>query len=256
MRPPTALVLAATIALATPALYAHTRLDSPNGGEVLRIGSKFTIQWTELVPHRVMNWDLYYSLTGANGPWFPLALDLPPASRSYEWVVQTNSAVLTTHVRVRVVQDMNTYTYEDISDGDLTIMPSMSADTAAVSLSKGGTQTMTIDAGNTLGGAFYAVLGTASGTTPGLTYEGFPLALNPDGYFLQTIGLPNTAPLSMSAGTLDASGRVKLQFSLPPGLPPGLQGLVLHHAALVGTFQTVTLTVELASNPVSVQLGS
>ena len=116
---------AASLAIAKPA-SAHVVLDLPNGGEELVVGSIYTIQWHIVTAHILQNWDLWYSTTGAAGPWIPIATNLPPGSgaagsvHTYDWEIPV---ALSDQVRVRVRMD-NLYTdYEDISNNNLSIIP-------------------------------------------------------------------------------------------------------------------------------------
>jgi hypothetical protein len=106
---------------------------------------------------------------------------------------------------------------------------------AQVSLATGGTQTLSIDFGPAYAGRKYAVLGSASGFNPGLKLQGHPIPLNLDSYTLLTLQNPNSLLLMNSFGTLGPAGTAQTIFGLPPGLPPALAGLVLHHAALAAS---------------------
>lgn len=247
------LTFSAATLVSAGSLSAHCQLDSPNGGEVLRIGSTFTIEWTETASHNVVNWDLYYSTTGSSGPWIPIVLNLPPASRSYAWNVQIPPATASTTVRVKVVQDMLSFFYDDISDQNLSIVPSLTTNKPTLSLSAGGTQRLTVDVGSSNAGLPYLVVGSYTGTSPGVTLGGVPIPVNVDSYFFSTITGPNVGPLLNSLGTLSANGRATAQFVLPPGLPPGLAGLQLHHAVIVFTS---TPTITMATNPVGLSFGT
>ena len=76
------------------------------------------------VDNCILNWDLWYSVTGPGGPWIEIAADLPPGDISagsihtYDWTVP---GLESNQVRVRVRQDNDGTDYEDVSDGDLTI---------------------------------------------------------------------------------------------------------------------------------------
>ncbi len=113
------------LALASPSL-AHIQLLAPNGGEMLQPGTQFTIQWKILVPHGQQDWDIWYSNSGPNGPWIPVAMDLPPGDtsnnslHSYIWTVPNDPS---TEVRVRVRMDNVGTDYYDISDDNLSILP-------------------------------------------------------------------------------------------------------------------------------------
>ncbi|MCH8027440.1 MAG: thrombospondin type 3 repeat-containing protein [candidate division Zixibacteria bacterium] len=103
----------------------HVTLSDPNGGETLEVGSTYTIRWSIAISHNLQNWDLWYSTTGAGGPWLVIAMNLPAGSQSvgsihtYDWAVPDNQS---NQVRVRVRMDNSGTDYEDISNGNLTII--------------------------------------------------------------------------------------------------------------------------------------
>ena len=109
---------------ASPVL-GHVQLNYPNGGEQLEVGSVVTVEWQILISHSLLNWDLWYSTTGSNGPWIVVAVDLPPGSGSvgsihtYEWTIPDT---LTSQGRVRVLMDNTGTDYEDISNADFSIL--------------------------------------------------------------------------------------------------------------------------------------
>ena len=131
----------------------------------------------------------------------------------------------------------------------------LTADTDTLSLSTGGVQRFTLEAGVEHGLLAYLLLGTLAGTEPGLPIDGLLLPLNPDSYTTAALLAPNTAPLASSLGTLDAQGVACASFTLPPGLPPGLSGLTLHHAFVVIELLPTLLQVVLASNAVPLTLA-
>ena len=92
---------------------------------------------------------------------------------------------------------------------------------------------LTFETGAPLSGSFYLVLGTLSGTSPGLPWEGFLLPLNVDAYTFLTLTGPNQGSFMNTFGVLDANGSGAADIVLPPGSAPGLAGLTLHHAAVV-----------------------
>lgn len=103
---------------------AHVVLLAPNGGEILQSGSTYMIRWQILVQHNTQGWDLWYSVSGPNGPWVSIASNLPPgntnmgAMQAYQWTVPFAPS---TTVRVRVRQNNARVSYNDVSDSDLTI---------------------------------------------------------------------------------------------------------------------------------------
>ena len=120
------IALVVSYLLSSPA-SAHVTLDAPNGGEELEVGSSYTIEWHILIAHDLLNWDLWYSITGPNGPWIDIAMNLSPGNgavgsvHTYEWVIPD---AVSDQVRVRVRMD-NYFDsdYYDISNGDLSIIP-------------------------------------------------------------------------------------------------------------------------------------
>ena len=110
----------AAVLLPLTASWAHVALDSPNGGETLDIGSTFTIRWHPSIQHDTVNWDLWYSTEGSNGPWEVISLDLPlgnPSAgspHSYQWLVGPDLGNANAWVRVR--QDNTDQDYFDVSD--------------------------------------------------------------------------------------------------------------------------------------------
>ncbi len=109
--------------LAAPS-EGHVILDDPNGGEVLQVGSQFTITWRIQISHNLQNWDLWYSTTGAGGPWINIAQNLPAGSgavnsvHTFNWTIPDAPS---TQVRVRVRMDNSATDYLDISNANLTI---------------------------------------------------------------------------------------------------------------------------------------
>lgn len=94
---------------------------------------------------------------------------------------------------------------------------------------------------------YYFLLGSASGTNPGVAFDGVLLPLNPDEYF-DIIGNQVNGPIFINTfGTLSATAGGSAALSMPGGLSPTLVGLTLDHAYLVlsTSFQI------LASSPVA-----
>ena len=115
---------AAALVMANPA-RAHVRLDLPNGGEELEVGSIYTVEWTILIQHNQLNWDLWYSTTGAFGPWTVIAENLPPGSFSvgsvhtYDWTIPDDPD---DSVWVRVRMDNSGTDYYDVSNAPFSIV--------------------------------------------------------------------------------------------------------------------------------------
>lgn len=106
-------------------------------------------------------------------------------------------------------------------------------DTAAVSLFFGGTATLSFDAGAAHAGETYLVLGSNTGTAPGINGRGLHLDLNPGPYFQLTLNNPTNPLFGGFRGTLDSQGRASATVQFPAGSNPALLGNVLGHAVAV-----------------------
>jgi hypothetical protein len=82
----------------------------------------------------------------------------------------------------------------------------------AVSVIAHQRQVLRLNAGPANAGRQYILLGSLSGTSPGTTFMGVHVPLNPDSYFNFTVNNPNSSILPGSMGTLDATGRATAAF--------------------------------------------
>ena len=114
-----------------------------------------------------------------------------------------------------------------------TAFPSLSASPAALSVGAGGVQALALGSCEQHAGWLYVVVGSLSGTAPGLALGAVTLPLNPDPYLLYTATHAGAAPLAGGLGTLDAGAAAHASFVLPAGAFPGLAGLAAHHAYVV-----------------------
>ena len=128
---------------------------------------------------------------------------------------------------------------------------SMTGKPDGVSLAAGGTHDMYLDAGPLSGNNLYLVLGTVSGTTPGIPVGAFTLPLTFDGYLNFTLLNANSGVLQNTLGFLDANGRAAAALNVSAGTNPGLAGTNVDHAfiafdlALIPTFVSEATRVQL-----------
>ncbi len=115
----------------------------------------------------------------------------------------------------------------------------LAQDVSALSASAGGVQTLKLHEPGSAGMSYW-VLGSASGTAPGLPVGSVLLPLNPDAYFTFTINHPNGPILSSSLGTLDPAGDAVCQLNVPAGAPIASLPVTLNHAFVVVDFATAT----------------
>ncbi len=241
--------------MAPVAALAHVHLDTPNGGESYRPGQKVTVTWHQIVNHGTTSFILEYSLTGPNGPWIAVDLSIAPGNinagtvHTYLWTVPQ---VIDSSIWMRIHQVNPGTDYYDTSDNSFEIKNALSGDVSTVSISAGGSQVLTVDAGLSMGGQIFTVLGNFTGTAPGIPYQGFLIPLNQDFYFDQTVLLPNFPPLANSLGALSGTGTTQTIFTLGAGvLNPSNAGIVLNHAGIV---VDTSFQVLLVSNPVPLTL--
>ena len=79
-------------------------------------------------------------------------------------------------------------------------------------------------------GHSYWILGSASGTEPGVGFAGYTLSLVPDAYWSTTLLLANQGPFDQTLGVLDAAGDAQASICITGPLDPAFAGTTLHHA--------------------------
>ena len=110
--------------------------------------------------------------------------------------------------------------------------PSLTADVDTISIARGGVQTLRIDAGEQYAGYDYFVVGSMTGSAPGISLGAVAIPLNAGPYFNFLVGNPNTLVVP-SLGRLDAQGRSEARLRIPAGLAQLEPGLEFHHAYVV-----------------------
>lgn len=120
-----------------------------------------------------------------------------------------------------------------VQDLTITVAPPLTVDAANISLSAGGTANFSLDAGAANAGRIHLMLGSVTGTSPGLPVGGLTIPLVLDGYTNYTLANPTSPPLSGGFGVLDGSGTGAASFTLPAASDPALAGITLHHAYIL-----------------------
>ncbi|MEZ5988897.1 MAG: hypothetical protein R3F30_07195 [Planctomycetota bacterium] len=123
----------------------------------------------------------------------------------------------------------------DFFDVSYPATATMTADRAGVSAASGGAIGLAIDKGKASAGQVYLVLGSLSGSTPGIKLPGGKtLPLNFDPLFDLMVQLPGAAGLFPgTVGLLDASGQAKAQVLMPGTVLTPIQGGALRFAAVL-----------------------
>jgi hypothetical protein len=122
-------------------------------------------------------------------------------------------------------------------------------DVPAISAATGGTANITLNPGPLYQNEPYRILGSISGTSPGLDFNGVNVPLNFDFFMLITVLDANSPALPGFVGTLDATGSATAALVAGP-LPPSAVGLQMDFAAFV----KVGSAVRWASNPTHLEI--
>lgn len=143
-------------------------------------------------------------------------------------------------------------TFQELDGGfPNTVTASLGTIGAGISIATGGTQELRLAAGAARAGHVYLLLGSISGTSPGVPLDSFVMPLNFDIYTSLTLNTPNSSFLPGSLGFLDANGRASAAFTLPPAVPVA-GPLDVHHAFF--TLDLATFAVSFTSNAALVRL--
>lgn len=193
---------------------------------------------------------LHRGAAGQNGP---ILASLAPAGASWlGFSINMLDADLVELARGGLYIDVHTAAQPAGALRDQLRPGALNSESPALSVTNGGKLAFTINAGPTFGGQAYWLLGSTSGTQPGLAVSGLPLLLNPDSYFFATLNSPNVPPLSNSFSFLGATGQGKAFFTLPPGSPSALIGVTGYHAlAVVDLFAGPKLVLTSNSVPLT-----
>ena len=129
----------------------------------------------------------------------------------------------------------------------------LTVDRDTLSLSAGGTARFGLFPPLGQGGDLHFLLGSASGSTPGVPLDGLLVPLVFDFYTNLTLTSANQPPLLGGVGFYDGFRTARAEFTLPPGALPSAAGLTLTHAYLGVTLAPVPV-VSYVSNPVELLL--
>ena len=127
---------------------------------------------------------------------------------------------------------------------------SLTSDKTSISASTGGRVIFSLDAGQTNAKRNYWLLGSASGTSPGLRLRGglVTLPLNPDRYMQRALLQANGPGFLNFHSRLDRSGRARATLNTLGPLPASMVGVQFHYAYLLSS------PFDYVSNPVPVEI--
>ena len=131
-------------------------------------------------------------------------------------------------------------------------MGGLSVSHGSVSVSLGGKQDLFVRAGSTHAKKLYLILGSMTGTSPGIAFGKVNLPLVSDAYFGLTASAPNTW-IANSLGILDGEGRATGSITLAPKQHTAFQGRTLYHAVLA--IDLFPFSIDWASNSAALKLN-
>ena len=196
-----------------------------------------------------INFYLVNSHNGGPSSWTMFTVDIGAAAASYG-LTMGNTFV------IRFSQyDNSPLTSDGICIDDVKVdraeVPSLSCDVTGISASAGGVALFTLDAGTAYAGREYLLLGTASGTAPGISLPGGAiLPLNPGFFFHCVRTHVNNANFVHFNGTLDAVGGAFARMDSRGPINPALVGKHLDFAyTTVGPYDFQSETVGIDITP-------
>ena len=209
--------------------YAHVALDSPNGGEMLEAGSVTQIVWHDSVNHGPATYDLWYSISGPEGPWIVIDGGLERSgstNETFDWVVPDTPS---DQVRIQVLQNNSQdEDYTDKSDSDLAIFKS--AEALQVVLDAERDATIYEDGGgtNANGSGIYLFTGRAESQNNSFERRAllaFPIAeMIPEGSTITSVSLDLTVSKTRSGAQTVGLHRLLEDWSEGPSDPSGQEG--------------------------------
>jgi plastocyanin len=217
------------LTLLTAQVHAHVALDSPNGGEVLETGSVAQIVWHDTVNHGPATYDLWYSISGPEGPWIIIDSGLERSestNTTYDWVVPDTPS---DQVRLQVLQDnFGGQDYTDISDSDLAIVKSSTGLQVVLEAERDATIYEDGNGTNANGSGIYLFTGRAEAQNASAERRGllvFPITdAIPEGSTITSASLDLTMSRTRSGGQTVGLHRLLEDWSEGPSDPTGQEG--------------------------------
>ncbi len=102
-----------------------------------------------------------------------------------------------------------------------------------VSVNEGGWQHFELNAGPENANRWYLILGSLSGTQPGIILGDFLIPLQYDFYTDFTLTMPNAGLIRDQLARLDEAGQATADFYLPPRVALDFIGMTMNHVYVV-----------------------
>ena len=193
---------------------------------------------TRVTPRRLQNFEV---IPGAAYRWG--AEDIDTGLEISSGTIRADADGLLTSAALQVTPIGTRVTFEK----------SLVADVATLSVSAGGVQSYDLALGSDLAGKLTWMLGSLTGTSPGIPVDGMVLPLAFDAYTQSLLSAPGSALLAPAIQPLAGDGRAISALTLPAGLSSSLIGQQFHHAFAVLDMPGSQAVIEV-SHPVTVEL--
>ena len=208
---------------------AHVALDSPNGGETLEAGSVAQIVWHDTVNHGPATYDLWYSISGREGPWIVIDSGLErsgSANETFDWVVPDTPS---DQVRIQVLQNNSQdEDYTDISDSDSAIVNASTVLQVVLDAERDATIYEDDGGTNANGSGVYLFTGRAESQNNSFERRAllvFPITEDiPAGSTITSVSLALTMSRTISGAQTVGLHRLLEDWSEGPSDPPGQEG--------------------------------
>ena len=217
------------LAVLTGQAHAHVALDFPNGGEVLEAGSVAQIVWHDSVNHGPATYDLWYSISGPEGPWIVIDSGIERSgdgNTTHDWVVPDTPS---NRVRLQVLQNNSQdEDYSDISDADLAIVGSSTTLQVVLDPERDATIYEEGNGNVANGSGSYLITGrteSQNGSAERRALLAFPISdAVPQGSIIASVSLELTMSRTISGAQSVSLHRLLEDWSEGPSDPPGQEG--------------------------------
>jgi len=196
---------------------------------MLEAGSVAQIVWHDSVNHGPATYDLWYSISGREGPWIVIASGLEGSeseNTTYDWVVPDTPS---DEVRLRVFQNNSEdEDYSDTSDADLAIVNASAVLQVVLEAERDATIYEDGDGTNANGSGSYLFTGRSDSQNDSAERRAllaFPIARDiPEGSTITSVSLDLTVSRTISGGQSVGLHRLLEDWSEGPSDPPGQEG--------------------------------
>jgi hypothetical protein len=194
-----------------------------------------------------LSWAKLYRWTKSGSLWQPLGPLPGYECNALDFATDSNILAISSACDTSIV--FNIYSY--LMNGQNPVY--LSASSPSLSVLSANSVSLNIQGCAGVSGYPFLILGSYTGTTPGVSLGKCSLPLVPDAFTNYTLVHPNTGPMKKSMGVLSQESSGQGIFESPSGLSPALYGLNVHLAAVLFAHDTGSLNLQ-TTNAVTVKI--